>query len=376
MLADILLNVFLAIAVDNLADAQSLTILEQEQIELKTQRKQMRELKRREREDRHRRERAAGIRKESSSSSSDEDATDEAGGQGGPAIPSATPRPSGMMGMGMMPPPMPCFPPGLADMPPPMPFIPPELLDGGFGGGGASSPFPPGFLPPPMPPPMPVIPLGAGAEPSPSASANRSPSARPTPLSPLSPGFLADGCGGSSEQSKAASPCNAATSPLPNPTPNPNPTHSNPASNPPPAGAPAPQAPAPAAAPAGTAPPGGPAASPGGAGGVFNFGLVTEPQLPPPTETEHEIDAELASELTSKHMMRPRRMTELNFHEKIRPIPNASAFFIFSPKNPYASTSEFAMQCSAYEIRVGYYVFGANSHDVSNVEHIDLNYCI
>ena len=328
VLADILLNVFLAIAVDNLADAQSLTILEQEQIELKAHRKQMRELKRREREDRHRRERAAGIRKESSSSSSEEEATDEvaggAGGAGGPPMPAASPRPSGIFGMGGMPPPMPppmaCFPPGLEDMPPPMPVIPLELLEGGAG----ASPFPPGFMPPPMPPPMPVIPRGSCAgtlTPSPNLSA------RATPLSPLSPGFLADGCGGSSDQPTGTPTTNAATpNSNPNPSPNPNSTP-----NPPATGVPLPHA---AVQPGGTS---AAAASPGGTGSVFNFGLVTEPQLPPPMETEEGVEGELTSE--NKPMMRPRRMTELNLHEKIRPIPNSSAFFILSPTNPYASVN-------------------------------------
>lgn len=324
--ADILLNVFLAIAVDNLADAQSLTILEQEQIELKAQRKQMRELKRREREDRHRRERAAGIRKESSSSSSDEEAIDDpSGAQGGPGsaqMPSASPRPSGMMGMGMMPPPMPppmpCFLPGLADMPPPMPVIPPELLEAGPGG---ASPFPPGFMPPPMPPPMPVIPFGASGPGFP-LSPSPNTGSRASPLSPLSPGFQADGCGGSSDppESTANGNGNAST---PNPIPTPILTPSPPA--------------------AGTTPNAGAALSTGTGGalageaaaGAFNFGLVTEPQLPPPTEMDQEVEGELGSDGTGKHMMRPRRMTELNLHEKIRPIPNASAFFILSPTNPY-----------------------------------------
>ena len=44
---------------------------------------------------------------------------------------------------------------------------------------------------------------------------------------------------------------------------------------------------------------------------------------------------------------RPRRMSEITIKEKVKPIPNASSFFIFGPKNPWVMFDFVGRCCSA-----------------------------
>ena len=63
-------------------------------------------------------------------------------------------------------------------------------------------------------------------------------------------------------------------------------------------------------------------------------------------EEEEEEDEETESKTMSTTGARPRRMSELNIPEKTKPIPDASALFIFSKTNKYVYISFSTLHAS------------------------------
>ncbi len=62
----------------------------------------------------------------------------------------------------------------------------------------------------------------------------------------------------------------------------------------------------------------------------IEFGMIGEIPLPPPYEEGEEI-----LDGTQRPTACPRRMSELKMKQKIKPIPDASSFFIFTPTNKH-----------------------------------------
>ena len=63
---------------------------------------------------------------------------------------------------------------------------------------------------------------------------------------------------------------------------------------------------------------------------LLYFSDLSEEELPVYEMIEDEDEE---TEDTGTASARPRRMSEINIKEKVKPIPNASAFFIFGPNN-------------------------------------------